>query len=227
MTDQYRIGAFYEQNDGDIVELREGGVCPKFLLDGYEGTVPVRVFRRGTFLGWRRLDNGMLGSAQRAPDHGSHLIPGEVDPTKKRAIPVSLQVASWDQWFDFAVKPHSIASIDDEVAIKAALQEDGSYFWRISESTVEVWDKDLGVTRELYVAAPSKTPTLDKLSNTAEPKRPALDWNKPASVDRFPGFKVDRMDINHPTDPWKNNNHALQRIASEGDPLFGSAYLKR
>jgi hypothetical protein len=36
----------------------------------------------------------------------------------------------------------------------------------------------------------TKTPTLDKLENTSEPKRAPLDWNKSTPFDPFKGFVV-------------------------------------
>ena len=49
--------------------------------------------------------------------------------------------------------------------------------------------KSIGaILREKLAAQASKTPTLDKLANAAEPKRPALTWNQPTRIDRFAGF---------------------------------------
>jgi hypothetical protein len=43
----------------------------------------------------------------------------------------------------------------------------------------------------------------------AEPTRPALDWNKPASTDRFPGFTVTSQTQDQQASP----THAVQRCA--------------
>lgn len=52
-----------------------------------------------------------------------------------------------------------------------------------------------------------------------EPERPALTWNKPATVDRFPGFTVQ---ASYPLAPA--HRHPLQKL-HEANPKHGSAHL--
>jgi hypothetical protein len=70
----------------------------------------------------------------------------------------------------------------------------------------------------------SKTPTLDKLANTAEPKRERLTWADSKAFDAFPGYSV----TSHTNEAKQGPSHPLQRT-SEGEriPGFGSAYLIR
>lgn len=93
----------------------------------------------------------------------------------------------------------------------------------------------LGVAEE----APKPTPSLGALLRqawergsvkpattkaAAEKVRPALTWNKPASVDRFPGFTS-----TYDTGPQleDDNSHPLQRMTDPSDPLHGSAWLRK
>lgn len=49
----------------------------------------------------------------------------------------------------------------------------------------------------------AKTPTLDHLANTAEPKRPRLTWADTKPADRFEGYTVRKGS----TDPQPNTGH--------------------
>jgi hypothetical protein len=75
----------------------------------------------------------------------------------------------------------------------------------------------------------TKTPTLDKLENTSEPKRAPLDWNKSTPFDPFKGYVV-RSDSGGPT----SNTPSPLTLSTDLEPAshqvrvaFGSAELVR
>jgi hypothetical protein len=58
-----------------------------------------------------------------------------------------------------------------------------------------------------------------------EPKREPLDWNKPTSIDRFPGFiSTTSVAWDELSKPEASHSHPLQKMA-EGKEGFGSAAL--
>jgi hypothetical protein len=78
----------------------------------------------------------------------------------------------------------------------------------------------------------SKTPTLDKLENTKEPKRAPLDWNKSVPFNNFPGFDVTcRGAYKHEEDVMLASRREVQRSpdlcdsSHQANPAFGSAAL--
>jgi hypothetical protein len=79
----------------------------------------------------------------------------------------------------------------------------------------------------------TKTPTLDKLENTSEPKHPRLTWADSKRVDRFPGYHVrsnhvwlqGEEDADHPSPFGAFRSPDLAPSSPQVLPVFGSAKL--
>lgn len=70
----------------------------------------------------------------------------------------------------------------------------------------------------------SKGPVL--VINKAEPKRAPLDWNKPASSDRLPGFVTVSSTTEQPRERFFCDSPDMLPASHQVAPGFGSALLK-
>lgn len=77
-----------------------------------------------------------------------------------------------------------------------------------------------GIEATYVGAAPSKTPTLDKLENTSEPKRPPLNWDAKTKFDKFDGFVV--TSNTSPDAPSKNTGFPAWRADTAATHRLGA-----
>jgi hypothetical protein len=213
---------FYSRIDSDYRELKSAAALMEWLSKHMPDSLAhVRSFAgHNDFHSYMR---GLTGVTQEHFDSHDHACAAYLDALMRQFAPTFYCAAE-------TIKPVTTAT---EIIRKAWEKLGATYAAnRIQRQEVDMPDGWARIGYDLAAGAVvvstnkpvSKTPTLDKLENTAEPKRGRLTWADSKPFDKFADFTV----TSDTATPDHAYSHPTTRVADAGaqtPPVCGSAWL--